>query len=76
MTVVHLLTGESMPKPDPETHLLTAELETRGVGHRVLPWTDPEVGGDADLVVVRTPWDYIHRRDEFLPCAGPRGHPC
>jgi len=66
MTTVHLLTGESMPKPDPETHLLTAELATRGVGHRVLRWTDPEVGEGADLVVVRTPWDYIHRCEEFL----------
>ena len=32
----------------------------------MLRWTDPAVGVDADLVVVRTPWDYIHRRDEFL----------
>ncbi len=66
MSTVHLLTGESMPKPDPETHLLTAELDRRGIGHRVLPWADPEVGHGADLVVVRTPWDYIHRCEEFL----------
>ncbi len=66
MSVVHLLTGEDMPKPDPETHLLTAALTQQGVGHRVLLWTDPEVGAGADLVVVRTPWDYIHRCDEFL----------
>ncbi len=66
MSTVHLLTGESMPKPDPETHLLTAELDRQGIGHRVLPWTDPEVGRGADLVVVRTPWDYIHRCEEFL----------
>ena len=66
MSTVHLLTGESMPKPDPETHLLTAELDRQGVAHRVLQWTDPEVGDGADLVVVRTPWDYIHRCEEFL----------
>ena len=66
MSVVHLLTGESMPKPDPETHLLTAELTQQGVRHRVLRWTDPAVGDGADLVVVRTPWDYIHRHQEFL----------
>ena len=71
MSTVHLLTGESMPKPDPETHLLTAELDRQGIGHRVLPWTDPEVGAGADLVVVRTPWDYIHRCGEFLDvCRG------
>jgi len=66
MSTVHLLTGESMPKPDPETHLLTAALTQQGVRYRVLQWTDPAVGLDADLVVVRTPWDYIHRHDEFL----------
>jgi len=66
MSMVHLLTGEQMPKPDSETHLLTAELTRLGVAHRVLRWTDPAVGAGADLVVVRTPWDYIHRRDEFL----------
>ncbi len=66
MKTVHLLTGESMPKPDSETHLLTAALAQQGVGCRVLRWTDPAVGVDADLVAVRTPWDYIHRRDEFL----------
>lgn len=71
MSVVHLLTGESMPKEDTETHLLTAELTHQGVGHRVLRWTDPEVGAGADLVVVRTPWDYIHRHEEFLAvCQG------
>ncbi|HYI36463.1 MAG TPA: hypothetical protein VEX39_07660, partial [Thermoleophilaceae bacterium] len=66
MSVVHLLTGEEMPKPDTETHLLTAELERLGVAPRVLPWTDPEAGRGADLVVVRTPWDYIYRCEEFL----------
>lgn len=73
--VVHLLTGEEMPKPDPETHLLTAELTQRGVAPRVLRWTDPEVGRDADLVVVRTPWDYIHRREEFLAACRAAGPP-
>ena len=66
MSMVHLLTGESMPKPDTETHLLTAELAQQGVSHRVLRWTDPAVGHGAALVVVRTPWDYVLRRDEVL----------
>ncbi len=66
MSTVHLLTGESMPKPDPETHLLTEALSQQGVSHLVVQWTDPAAGADADLVVVRTPWDYIHRCDEFL----------
>ena len=75
MSVVHLLTGEEMPKPDPETHLLTAALAQLGVSPRVLRWTDPEVGAGADLVVVRTPWDYIHRCDEFLEVCRNAGAP-
>lgn len=71
MSVVHLLTGEAMPKPDTETHLLTAELERQGIEHRVLAWPDPEAGGGADLVVVRTPWDYVDRHEAFLAvCRG------
>lgn len=66
MTTVHLLTGEHMPKADTETHRLTAALRERGLEHRVLPWTDPRVGHDAELVVVRTPWDYPARHHEFL----------
>jgi glutathione synthase/RimK-type ligase-like ATP-grasp enzyme len=73
VSVVHLLTGESMPKPDTETHGLTAALERLGIRSRVLAWTDPAVGAGADLVVVRTPWDYIDRCDEFLAvCRGAR----
>ena len=54
-----------MPKPDPESHLVAAELEKRGVQARVVPWTDPGAG-DADVVVIRTTWDYTSRREEFV----------
>jgi glutathione synthase/RimK-type ligase-like ATP-grasp enzyme len=65
VTVVHLLTGERMPKPDPESHLLVAELERLGISAPVVPWTDPGAG-EADVVLIRTTWDYTSRRDEFV----------
>jgi glutathione synthase/RimK-type ligase-like ATP-grasp enzyme len=65
VTLVHLLTGERMPKPDPETHLLAAELGRRGVSAPVVAWTDP-AAGHADVVLIRTTWDYTSRREEFV----------
>ena len=65
MTVVHLLTGERMPKPDPESHLVAAELERRGISAPIVPWTDP-AAGRADVVLIRTTWDYTSRREEFV----------
>jgi glutathione synthase/RimK-type ligase-like ATP-grasp enzyme len=54
-----------MPKPDPESHLLVAELERLGLRARVVPWTDPGAG-EADVVLIRTTWDYTSRREEFV----------
>jgi glutathione synthase/RimK-type ligase-like ATP-grasp enzyme len=65
VTVVQLLTGEVMPKPDPESHLVAAELERLGINAPIVPWTDP-AAGEADVVLIRTTWDYISRRDEFV----------
>jgi glutathione synthase/RimK-type ligase-like ATP-grasp enzyme len=65
VTVVHLLTGEVMPKPDPESHLVAAELERLGISAPIVPWTDP-AAGRADVVLIRTTWDYTARREEFV----------
>lgn len=63
---IALVTGSTMAKPDPETHLLVAALAHDGVQADVLPW-DADVDWAAyPLVVVRTPWDYFSRLDEFL----------
>jgi glutathione synthase/RimK-type ligase-like ATP-grasp enzyme len=64
-----LVTGATMPKADPESHLLVAALAARGVEARVVPWDSDEDWAAVDLVMVRTPWDYFHRLDEFLAWA-------
>lgn len=60
-------------RSDAENRPLLAALEARGASARVEPWdADDDLAGwsDADLVAVRTTWDYTDRRDEFLAWAG------
>lgn len=46
---------------------LGAALADRGIEHRVVDWDDPGVGwAGFGLVVIRSPWDYTRRHDEFL----------
>lgn len=54
---------------DQETHLLRDALTSRGVDSAIVPWGPGTDWAAADLVVVRTPWDYTPRRDEFLSWA-------
>ncbi len=68
-TRIVLVTGATMAKPDPETHLLVAALAEIGVEAVVAPWDSPEDWGAYPLVVVRTPWDYFRRLPEFLAWA-------
>lgn len=47
---------------------LVAALRARGVAPEPLVWNDPAVDWAAfDALLVRTPWDYYQRIDEFLP---------
>jgi glutathione synthase/RimK-type ligase-like ATP-grasp enzyme len=67
MTLVHLLTGIDLPKPDPETHLVSAALAELGAEAAIVPWHGPGAGShDADVVVIRSTWDYTPRREEFV----------
>jgi glutathione synthase/RimK-type ligase-like ATP-grasp enzyme len=68
-TRIVLVTGATMAKPDPETHLLVAALAKIGVDAVVAPWDSPEDWAAYPLVVVRTPWDYFRRLPEFLAWA-------
>lgn len=68
-TRIVLVTGATMAKPDPETHLLVAALAKIGVEAVVVPWDSPEDWAAYPLVVVRTPWDYFRRLPEFLAWA-------
>ena len=54
-----------------ETRPLVDALAARGVDATDAPWDDDAVDwAGADLVAVRTTWDYTERRDDFLAWAG------
>lgn len=55
-----------MPKPDLESHLLLEILKRRGVSAKLVPWNSAFDWAATDLVVIRSPWDYFERLDEFL----------
>ena len=54
---------------DQETGLLLDALTRRGADAEIVPWGPGTDWASADLVVVRTPWDYTPRREEFLAWA-------
>lgn len=68
---VALATCSWLPQLDPEDGpLLLPALEAAGMNATPEVWSDPSVNwAGFDLVVVRTTWDYILRRDEFLAWA-------
>lgn len=67
MTLVHLITGVELPKPDPETHLVAAALADLGATAEVVPWHGAGSGSEvADIAVLRSTWDYTSRRDELV----------
>lgn len=64
---VLLATMADLPGGEPGGELLEAALERRGVEARWAVWSDPTVDwAAADLVAVRSTWDYERRREEFL----------
>jgi glutathione synthase/RimK-type ligase-like ATP-grasp enzyme len=71
-TVVVASSRVRSERSDAETLPLVAALAERGADARVEPWdADDDLAGwsAADLVAVRTTWDYSGRRDEFLAWA-------
>jgi glutathione synthase/RimK-type ligase-like ATP-grasp enzyme len=70
MTEVLLVTCADLPDGEPAGDLLVADLAGRGIDARWVAWDDPEVDwASADVVAARSPWDYEHRREEFLDWA-------
>jgi hypothetical protein len=56
---------------DADLPLLLAAAAQRGVDAELTHWDDPGVDwGAYDAVVVRSCWDYVGRREEFLAWAG------
>lgn len=58
------------PSTDDEREPVLAAWRAAGIEGRVERWDDPGVDWSAyDAVVVRSVWDYILRREEFLAWA-------
>jgi hypothetical protein len=64
---VALATCSELPGLDADAQLLASALGERRIEARATVWDDPTIDWEAfDLVVIRSCWDYAHRRDEFL----------
>lgn len=67
---VALVTCAALPELDDDDRLVHASLAARGVTAEAVVWDDPAVDwGSYDLVVLRSPWDYPSRRDDFVAWA-------
>lgn len=68
--LVLLVTFAFMPEGETGGELLVAELADRGIAARWVVWDDPDVDWQAaDLIAVRSTWDYHRRAGEFLAWA-------
>lgn len=67
---IALATCRELPQLDDDTRQMIAPLCSRGIDATPAVWDDPGVDWSLfDLVVVRSCWDYVPRRDEFLAWA-------
>ncbi|NUT38333.1 MAG: hypothetical protein HOV79_35255 [Hamadaea sp.] len=64
---VALVTCRDLPDLEEDDRLLLAPLAARGIAAEPVVWDDPDADWAAyDLAVLRNPWDYFYRHDEFL----------
>jgi hypothetical protein len=67
---VALVTCAKLPELDADDRLVLEPLAQLGITAEPVIWDDPGARWDSyDLVVLRNPWDYVTRRDEFLQWA-------
>jgi hypothetical protein len=67
MPAVLLATCAELPDGDEDGAILLDALAARGASARWAAWTDPDVDwAAADLVVLRSTWDYTADRDAFV----------
>lgn len=71
---VALVTSSASVDHDPEIHLLAAALEAIGLDAEVWAWDEPHDWSTAGAAVVRSTWDYLDRRSEFLAWAETTDH--
>lgn len=71
---VLLVTCRDLPQGEPGHEHLDAALAARGISSTWVSWDDPAVDwAAADLVAVRSTWDYQSRLPDFLGWAGSVG---
>lgn len=67
MPRVALVTCAELPELDTDDQLAVEPLRSLGVDVETPVWDDPAVDWPGfDLVVLRNPWDYARRREQFL----------
>jgi hypothetical protein len=67
---VALVTCSGFPELEPDDRAVIAPLASHGITAEPAVWDDPAVDWSSfDLVVLRSPWDYAPRRDEFVAWA-------
>lgn len=67
---VALVTCAELAALDPDDRLLLAPLATHGIRAEPVSWDAPDIDWSAyQLAVLRSPWDYVPRRDEFVAWA-------
>lgn len=70
MPNVAIASATVLPQPDPDEARLVAALGGLGAEVRVLSWDDDAVDWSwADVVVIRSTWNYVTRRDDFVAWA-------
>ena len=71
MTVaIAIVTCAELPDLDPDDRAVIEPLAALGISAEPAVWDDPAVDWDRfDLAVLRSPWDYTPRRNEFVAWA-------
>lgn len=68
--LVLIATERRLPEPDPDEDLLMDALAESDLEPRLAAWDDPAVDWRAGrLTVIRSTWEYHHRRDRFVAWA-------
>jgi glutathione synthase/RimK-type ligase-like ATP-grasp enzyme len=68
---VALVTCAEVPGLDPDDRAVLEPLAARGLEAEAAVWDDPAVDWDAyELALLRSPWDYVGRREAFVAWAG------
>ena len=63
---IAVVTTAGMEYPDPEAPIVADALREAGVDAQLRAWDAPADWGGFDLVLVRSPWDYFDRLEQFL----------